>query len=143
MPKRPAVAKSELEVAQIVWERGRASVREVLDALPPRRNLDFKTVQTYLRRLEAKGYLRKRREGRAMIYLPRVEPKRVVREVIDDFIERLFGGESLHWCNISSTTAAFAPRSCANCGRCSTSWSDASRNSFQISPVACDGRETP
>src|SRR5438132_854681 len=44
MPKRPAVAKSELEVAQIVWERGRASVREVLEALPPRRNLDFKTV---------------------------------------------------------------------------------------------------
>jgi BlaI family transcriptional regulator, penicillinase repressor len=95
MPKRPAVAKSELEVAQIVWERGRASVREVLEALPPRRNLDFKTVQTYLRRLEAKGYLRKRREGRAMIYVPRVEPRRVLREVIDDFVERLFGGESL------------------------------------------------
>lgn len=95
MAKRPPVAKSELEVAQIVWERGRASVREVLEALPPRRNLDFKTVQTYLRRLEAKGYLRKHREGRAMIYLPRVEPKRVLREVIDDFLERLFGGESL------------------------------------------------
>ena len=30
-----------------------------------------------------------------MIYVPRVEPKRVLREVIDDFIERLFGGESL------------------------------------------------
>ena len=95
MAKRPAVAKSELEVAQIVWERGHASVREVLEALPAGRNLDFKTVQTYLRRLEAKGYLRKRREGRAMIYLPRVEPRRVVREVIDDFVERLFGGESL------------------------------------------------
>ncbi|HKD37403.1 MAG TPA: BlaI/MecI/CopY family transcriptional regulator [Pirellulales bacterium] len=95
MPRRPAVAKSELEVAQIVWERGRASVREVLDALPAKRRLDFKTVQTYLRRLEAKGYLRKEREGRAMIYVPRVEPKRVLREVIDDFIERLFGGESL------------------------------------------------
>jgi predicted transcriptional regulator len=95
MPKRPAVAKSELEVAQIVWERGRASVREVLDALPARRRLDFKTVQTYLRRLEAKGYLRKEREGRAMIYLPRVEPNRVLREVIDDFVQRLFGGESL------------------------------------------------
>src|SRR2546430_16129135 len=95
MPKRPAVAKSELEVAQIVWERGRASVREVLEALPPRRNLDFKTVQTYLRRLEAKGYLAKRREGRAMIYIPRVEPKRELREVIDDFVGRNFGGRSL------------------------------------------------
>src|ERR1700692_2327720 len=95
MAKRPAVAKSQLEVVQIVWERGRASVREVLEALPAGRNLDFKTVQTYLRRLEDKGYLRKRREGRAMIYLPRVEPRRVVREGIEDFGKRLFGGESL------------------------------------------------
>ena len=63
MAKRPAVAKSELEVAQIVWQLGEASVRQVLEALPPERGLDFKTVQTYLRRLEAKGYLRTRREG--------------------------------------------------------------------------------
>jgi len=95
MAKRPAVAKSELEVAQIVWKLGAASVRQVLDALPAERNLDFKTVQTYLRRLEAKGYLKTRREGRAKVYVPRVRPEQVVREVIDDLVHRLFGGESL------------------------------------------------
>ena len=95
MAKRPAVAKSELEVAQIVWQLGEASVRQVLEALPPERGLDFKTVQTYLRRLEAKGYLRTRREGRAKIYVPRVRPKQVVHEVVDDLLKLLFGGESL------------------------------------------------
>jgi BlaI family transcriptional regulator, penicillinase repressor len=95
MSKRPPVAKSELEVAQIVWQLGEASVRQVLEALPAQRALDFKTVQTYLRRLEAKGYLRTRREGRAKVYLPRVRPEQVVREVIDDFVRRVFGGESL------------------------------------------------
>ena len=95
MSKRPAAAKSELEVARIVWQLGRASVRQVLEALPTDRQLDFKTVQTYLRRLEAKGYLRTRREGRAKIYLPRVRPDRVVGEVIDDLLQRLFSGESL------------------------------------------------
>jgi predicted transcriptional regulator len=95
MSKRPALAKSELEVARIVWRLGAASVRQVLDALPPERNLDFKTVQTYLRRLDAKGYLRTRREGRAKVYLPRVRPDEVVREVIDDLVQRLFGGDSL------------------------------------------------
>jgi BlaI family transcriptional regulator, penicillinase repressor len=92
---RPAAAKSELEVARIVWELGEASVRQVLEALPEDRHLDFKTVQTYLRRLEAKGYLRTRREGRAKIYLPRVRATQVVREVIDDLVQRLFGGDSL------------------------------------------------
>jgi BlaI family transcriptional regulator, penicillinase repressor len=95
MSKRPALAKSELEVAQLVWQLGQASVRQVLDALPPERGLDFKTVQTYLRRLDAKGYLRSRREGRAKVYLARVRPEQVRREVIDDFVHRLFGGESI------------------------------------------------
>jgi BlaI family transcriptional regulator, penicillinase repressor len=95
MPKRPAVAKSELEVARLVWQLGQASVRQVLDALPAQRGLDFKTVQTYLRRLEAKGYLRSRREGRAKVYVARVRPEQVVREVIDDFVHRLFGGETI------------------------------------------------
>jgi BlaI family penicillinase repressor len=95
MSKRAAVAKSELEVAQLVWQLGQASVRQVLDALPVERGLDFKTVQTYLRRLEAKGYLRSRREGRAQVYVARVRPEQVVREVIDDFVRRLFGGETI------------------------------------------------
>lgn len=95
MAKRPAIAKSELEVARIVWRTGEATVRQVLEALPAERNLDFKTVQTYLRRLEAKGYLRTRREGRTKVYVARVRPQQVVREVIDDLIKLLFGGESL------------------------------------------------
>ncbi len=95
MAKRPPVAKSELEVARIVWELGEASVRQVLDALPDDRGLDFKTVQTYLRRLEGKGYLRTKTEGRTKIYLPRVRPQQVVREVIDDLLQLLFRGESL------------------------------------------------
>jgi len=95
MARRPALAKSELEVARIVWRLGQASVRQVLEALPAERELDFKTVQTYLRRLEAKGYVRTRREGRAMIYLPLVRPDQVIGEVVDDLVQRLFGGESL------------------------------------------------
>jgi BlaI family transcriptional regulator, penicillinase repressor len=95
MAKRPAVAKSELEVAQLVWQLGQASVRQVLDALPAERGLDFKTVQTYLRRLEAKGYLRSRSEGRAKIYVARVQPEQVRREVINDFVHRLFGGDTI------------------------------------------------
>jgi predicted transcriptional regulator len=95
MAKRPAAAKSELEVARIVWELGEASVRQVLDAMPAAREVDFKTVQTYLRRLEAKGYLRARRVGRAKLYSSRVRPGLVVREVVDDLVHRLFAGESL------------------------------------------------
>ncbi len=93
MAKRPALAKSELEVAQIVWKLGKATVREVFEVMPNERNLDFKTVQTYLRRLEAKGYVQTRREGRNNVYSSRVRPSRVVRHLVDDFVNRIFGGQ--------------------------------------------------
>ena len=95
MPPRPALAKSELEIARIVWKLGSATVREVLEQLPKNRNLDFKTVQTYLRRLESKGYLKTKKEGRSKVYLAKVRADRVVREVVDDFMERLFDGEAI------------------------------------------------
>lgn len=95
MPKRPPLAKSELELARIVWRLGEATVRQVLDALPRERGLDFATVQTYLRRLEAKGYLRVRQRGRTNVYRSRVEPDRVVGEVVRDFLDRVFDGQTL------------------------------------------------
>jgi BlaI family transcriptional regulator, penicillinase repressor len=95
MAKRPALAKSELEIARIVWNLKEATVRQVADALGEDRKLDFWTVQTYLRRLAAKGYLRTRREGRNNVYRPNVEPSKVVHQVVDDFLGRLFDGEAL------------------------------------------------
>ena len=95
MPKRASLPKSQLEVARIVWKLGTATVRQVLDALPRNRDLDFKTVQTYLRRLEAKGYLRTRLEGRSKVYIPRGREKTVVRQVIDEVMQRLFDGDAI------------------------------------------------
>ena len=95
MSKRLGPAKSELEVARIVWERGGATVRQVLDALPEERGLDFKTVQTYLRRLEAKGYLQAHREGRSNFYRPIIRPRQVIGEMMDDLLNRLFDGQVL------------------------------------------------
>jgi BlaI family transcriptional regulator, penicillinase repressor len=95
MAKRASASKSELEIARVVWTLGEASVRDVLAAVPEDRKMDFSTVQTYLRRLHAKGYLRARRRGRVNIYSPAVRPTSVVREVVDDFVDRLFGGDAL------------------------------------------------
>ena len=52
-------------------------------------------MQTYLRRLEQKGYARAKLEGRTRLYSPRVKPRTVIRETLDDLIDRLFGGETL------------------------------------------------
>jgi BlaI family transcriptional regulator, penicillinase repressor len=95
MARRPALSKAEMEVVRIVWNLGEATVRQALDAFPPQRNIDFTTVQTYLRRLEAKGYLRAKREGRALVYRARVRPDDVIRETVGDLVNRLFDGQTV------------------------------------------------
>jgi BlaI family penicillinase repressor len=92
---RPPLAKSELEIVRIVWQLGEATVREVHEALPEERELDFWTVQTYLRRLRDKGYLQATRRGQGNVYTPAVQPGTVIGELTDDFLDRLFDGEAL------------------------------------------------
>ncbi|HVJ82117.1 MAG TPA: BlaI/MecI/CopY family transcriptional regulator [Planctomycetia bacterium] len=92
---RPEPSKGELEIARLLWELGEATVRQVHDHLPPGRKIDFVTVQTYLRRLEAKGYAKTRLDGRLRVYSPAVRPKTVIRGAVDDFVERVFGGAAL------------------------------------------------
>jgi predicted transcriptional regulator len=95
MPPRPGLSKAELEIARIVWELKDASVRQVFDALPPGRDIDFTTVQTYLRRLEEKGYLNVRLEGRNRMYSPKVRPQTVIRETVGEMVDLLFGGDTM------------------------------------------------
>jgi len=95
MAKRPALSKAEIEVARVLWELESASVRQVHDAISKDREIDFATVQTYLRRLESKGYAKTRLDGRVRIYSPKVRPTTVIRETVNDLIDRLFAGDTM------------------------------------------------
>lgn len=95
MSGRAALSKGEMEVARVLSDLKRATVREVHESFPAERAIDFTTVQTYLRRLESKGYAKAELDGRTRVYTPRVKLRTVIRETLDDLIDRLFGGEAL------------------------------------------------
>ncbi|QDT93966.1 BlaI/MecI/CopY family transcriptional regulator [Gimesia algae] len=94
MTERPALSKGEMEIARALWELKHATVREVFESFPALRGIDFTTVQTYLRRLEKKGYVNVKLDGRTRVYSPRVKPRTVIRETVDDLVDRLFAGET-------------------------------------------------
>jgi BlaI family penicillinase repressor len=88
-----AMSPAETQVLRLVWQLGEATVQQVHDALPAGRKVAYKTVQTLLRRLEDKGYLRHRIEGKAYIFGPAVQREQVVKRTVLDFLDRLFGGD--------------------------------------------------
>lgn len=93
MAKRPVLSKWEMDVARVVWEIGPASVRQIHEYLTKQREIDFSTVQTYLRRMESKGYLSSKLAGRIRIYSARTRPGTLIRENVNELVDRLFGGQ--------------------------------------------------
>ena len=95
MTKRrlPAVSPAETEILRLVWQLDEASVQDVCNKLPRSRKITYATVQTLLRRLEKKGYLKHYRQGKAHVFYPSVKSEDVIKRSVTDFIERLFGGD--------------------------------------------------
>ncbi|MEM7316372.1 MAG: BlaI/MecI/CopY family transcriptional regulator [Planctomycetota bacterium] len=90
---RPQLSKAELEVARVLWDMGEGTVGTIHEAMSSTREIEYATLQTYVRRLEAKGYIKSTRVGRTKLYRPKVRPKKVIRETVDDMMQLLFDGE--------------------------------------------------
>lgn len=95
MRKRPDMSKAEMEVASVLWKLKRASARQVHQALPSGNNVDFSTVQTYLTRLEDKGYVKSQKVGRAKVFSARAQPNSVIRDKINELRDLLFDGDAV------------------------------------------------
>ena len=78
----------ELDVMNVLWGRGSATVSEVLDELQD--ELAYTTVLTILRRLEEKGHVRHDPDGKAHRYLPLVRREEVQDSAIQRMTRKLF-----------------------------------------------------
>jgi predicted transcriptional regulator len=83
----------QLAILHVLWERGEATSREVREALLPARSLALTTVATLLSRLERKGVLDHRRQGRAHVFRPTVTRAEVRRNMVRELANNLFDGE--------------------------------------------------
>lgn len=90
--KSPHLTEGELRLMNVVWKRGLATVGEVVAALPADPPLAYSTVLTTLRILEAKGYLRHAKRGRAFIYEPLIAQEEASRTALGHLVNRFFGG---------------------------------------------------
>jgi predicted transcriptional regulator len=79
---------------KIVWEIQTATVREVYETLLRHRKIAYTTVMTMMNILEEKGYLKKRAEDKAYLYRPARPKAKVIKEMVQDFLKRVFNGSA-------------------------------------------------
>ena len=99
----------QLAVMRVLWRRREASVAQVHAELEPQRGLAITTVATLLSRLERRGLLTHRTDGRVYIYAPVVSEQEVRRSMVADLTDRLFQGDAAALVSHLLTTRDIAP----------------------------------
>jgi len=96
MTRRNTLSQPLTELQQailnIIWASGSATAEQVREALLPAHPLKDSSVRTLLRRLEARGFLRHRIEGRIFVYQAAVRSRSVAARAVEHIIERFCSG---------------------------------------------------
>ena len=87
------VTDLQLAVLRELWSRGEGTVAEVREALDQERGLATTTIATLLTRLEKRGLVTHRSEGRKHVYRATVTEEEVQSALLDAVTEGVFGGD--------------------------------------------------
>lgn len=89
-----ALSDLQMDVMRALWREGERTVGEVTQALHGPRGLAHTTVSTLLTRLQKRGLVSSRRDGRQLIYKAEVDERQVRRSMVSGLLGSLFGGDA-------------------------------------------------
>lgn len=90
----PPLSEAQLEIMNVVWDRGEATVGEVWNALSAGRDVARNTVQTMIVRLEEKGWLQHRSGGQGFIYRATHLREETQKTMVRRLLETAFAGST-------------------------------------------------
>jgi BlaI family penicillinase repressor len=93
MGRKHHLAELQLAIMHVLWERGEVTVADVRDSLEPARPLAYTTVGTMLAKMEEKGQVTHRSDGRVNVYRAIIQQHQVSRSMVIDLADRLFNGD--------------------------------------------------
>ncbi len=90
--KSPTLTEAELRLMEILWDKGSATVGDIVAALPKRKGLAYSTVLTTMRILDQKDYVRHEKDGRAFVYHPLVDRSQARKGALKFVMKQFFEG---------------------------------------------------
>jgi BlaI family transcriptional regulator, penicillinase repressor len=90
---RYGLGSLQTEVLEVIWELGEATVAQMVEQIGRRRHVSYTTVLVAVQKLEKKGWLAHRCEGRAYVFRPRQSKDAVGRTLLRDLLHGAFRGD--------------------------------------------------
>jgi predicted transcriptional regulator len=94
-PKTTRLGDLQLAIMRVLWDLGEATVTDVYQRLLDERGLAPTTIATMLKKMEDKGVVAHRADGRRFIYRPTMSQDQATRSMVTDLTERLFAGNPM------------------------------------------------
>src|SRR5688572_25271648 len=93
-PPESLPTSSELEILQVIWQRGPSTVREVYRTLAKEREIGYSTVLKFMQIMTEKGSLVRDESTRPQVYRTARPQRDTQRGIVRDLVARAFGGSS-------------------------------------------------
>lgn len=90
MPDPTALTRRERQIMDVLFSRSEATVNQVMEALPDPPTA--MAVRRMMHILEEKGYLKRREQGREVVYMPKESRDKAGRSAFEKVLETFFGG---------------------------------------------------
>ena len=88
----PGLSPAQREIMEIVWERGEVSASDVRAILSQTRELARNTARTLLERMEQKGWLKHREDGRTYLYSAAQPRPAAIGQAVLNVVDHVCGG---------------------------------------------------
>lgn len=92
-PQARRLTAPQLAIMRVLWERSEATVIEIQQALRAARPLAATTIATLLSRLEKRGFVTYRTEGRQYVYRAVLQERDAQRHALVEVTKGLFAGD--------------------------------------------------
>lgn len=87
------LTKAEEQIMQIVWALQQAFIKDIVDKMPEPKPA-YNTVGTFLKILETKGFVSRKKLGNTFIYTPTIEQKAYTKNFMQGFLGKYFEGSA-------------------------------------------------
>ena len=92
LKNKTPLSSAEREIMELIWDKTEAGVLEITEALNKQRPVARNTVRTLMERMEEKGWLTHRVEGRSFVYAATVAREESLGQRVLDMVDKACGG---------------------------------------------------
>jgi BlaI family penicillinase repressor len=86
------LGRVQLQIMEVLWRTGEATARQITESLAEQAPIAHSTVQTLLRKMEAKGAVAHVQQDRTFLFRPLIQQSEVAESAANDILSRVFHG---------------------------------------------------